>query len=234
MSLLSVSEVFSGYGETTILSGVSINVQPGETVTIIGPNGSGKSTLMKTIFGLLRPRSGGIRFQGESIVGLTPDQIARRGMCFMPQSDNVFPSLTVQENLEMGAFVRQDDFGPRLEEVYDLFPDLVPKRHAKAGSLSGGQRQMVAMARALMLDPVLLLLDEPSAGLSPKLVDTIMSKIQEINGSGVSILMVEQRAREALKLSDRGYILVTGQNRLEGKGEGLLEDEEVRRLYLGG
>ena len=234
MSLLSVSGVVSGYGETNILSGVSITVEPGETVAIIGPNGSGKSTLMKTIFGLLRPKQGEVVFRGENMVGLTPDQITRRGMCYMPQSDNVFPSLTVQENLEMGAFVRKDDFTPRLEEVYDLFPDLVPKRTAKAGSLSGGQRQMLALARALMLDPVLLLLDEPSAGLSPKLVDTIMGKIQEINRSGVSILMVEQRAREALKLSDRGYILVTGQNRLEGRGESLLDDEEVRRLYLGG
>jgi len=234
MSLLTVSGVVSGYGETDILTGVSITVQPGEVVAIIGPNGSGKSTLMKTIFGLLRPRRGEIVFRGESIVGLAPDQITRRGICYMPQSDNVFPSLTTHENLEMGAFIREDGFSSRLEEVYSLFPDLFLKRNARAGSLSGGQRQMLALARALMLDPTLLLLDEPSAGLSPKLVDTIMSKILEINRSGVSILMVEQRAREALKLSTRGYILAMGRNQMEGSGEGLLDNEEVRRLYLGG
>lgn len=234
MSLLSVSGVVSGYGETDILTGVSITVQPGEVVTIIGPNGSGKSTLMKTIFGLLRPRRGEIIFDDESIVGLSPDQITRRGICYMPQSDNIFPSLTVHENLEMGAFVREDGFSSRLDEVYGLFPDLVEKRNSRAGSLSGGQRQMLALARALMLDPTLLLLDEPSTGLSPKLVDVIMSKILDINRSGVSILMVEQRAREALRLSNRGYILATGQNRMEGEGDSLLNNEEVRRLYLGG
>ncbi|OGO03600.1 MAG: ABC transporter ATP-binding protein [Chloroflexi bacterium RBG_13_54_9] len=234
MSLLDVSGVVSGYGETDILTGVSITVQAGEVVAIIGPNGSGKSTLMKTIFGLLRPRRGEIIFHGESIAGLAPDHITRRGVCYMPQSDNVFPSLSTHENLEMGAFIREDGFSARLEEVYSLFPDLFSKRNARAGSLSGGQRQMLALARALMLDPTLLLLDEPSAGLSPKLVDTIMSKILEINRSGVSILMVEQRAREALKLSTRGYILAMGRNQMEGSGEGLLDNEEVRRLYLGG
>ncbi len=234
MSLLDVSGVVSGYGETDILTGVSITVQAGEVLTIIGPNGSGKSTLMKTIFGLLRPRRGEIVFRGESIVGLAPDQITRKGICYMPQTDNVFPSLTAQENLEMGAFIRKDVFSHRLEEVYMLFPDLYSKRSARAGSLSGGQRQMLALARALMLDPTLLLLDEPSAGLSPKLVDSIMGKILEINRFGVSILMVEQRAREALKLSTRGYILAMGRNRMEGSGESLLDNEEVRRLYLGG
>ncbi len=234
MSLLIVSGVVSGYGETDILTGVSIMVQPGEVVTIIGPNGSGKSTLMKTIFGLLRPRRGEIVFRGESIAGLAPDEITRRGVCYMPQTENVFPSLTTHENLEMGAFIRQDGFSSRLDEVYGLFPDLFSKRNARAGSLSGGQRQMLALARALMLDPTLLLLDEPSAGLSPKLVDNIMGKILEINHSGVSILMVEQRAREALKLSTRGYILAMGCNRMEGSGESLLDNEEVRRLYLGG
>jgi ABC-type branched-subunit amino acid transport system ATPase component len=234
MSLLTVSGVVSGYGETDILTGVSITVQAGEVVTIIGPNGSGKSTLMKTVFGLLRPRRGEITFRGENIVGLPPEQITRRGICYMPQCDNVFPSLTTHENLEMGAFIRGDGFSSQLEEVYSLFPDLFSKRNARAGSLSGGQRQMLALARALMLDPSLLLLDEPSAGLSPKLVDTIMSKITEINRSGVSILMVEQRAREALKLSTRGYILAMGRNQMEGSGEGLLDNDEVRRLYLGG
>jgi len=234
MSLLSVRGVSAGYEQMEILHDVSIEIRPGEIVTLIGPNGAGKSTLMKTVFGLLRPRHGSIRFKGDDITGLAPSLLVRRGVSYVPQVDNIFPSLTVDENLEMGAVVRTDDFRARLEEVLALFPNLLPKRRLKAGGLSGGERQMVAMCRALMLDPALLLLDEPSAGLSPVLVDAVFEKIESINRSGVAILLVEQSAREALRRSHRGYVLAGGQVRLEGAGPALLEDPEVGRLYLGG
>lgn len=233
MSLLQVDEVIAGYGETEILHSVSIAVGQGEIVCIIGPNGSGKSTLLKAILGLVRPKSGQVTFKGEDITGTAPERIVRKGICYVPQSSNVFPSLTIHENLEMGAFVRTDDFRQRLEEVYDLFPDLTGRRGERAGRLSGGQRQMLALARALMLDPILLLLDEPSAGLAPNLVNLVLEKIIGINSTGVAILLVEQNAREALKLSSRGYILASGQNQLEDRGERLLENPEVARLYLG-
>ena len=234
MSLLEVSEVVSGYGETEILHGVSIVVEEGEIVTIIGPNGSGKSTLLKSILGLLRPKKGRVRFQGEDITGMAPEAIVSKGLCYVPQSSNVFPSLSIQENLEMGAFVRTDDYRPRLTEVYELFPDLAGRRRERAGRLSGGQRQMLAVARALMLDPVLLLLDEPSAGLAPMMVTSVFEKIMGINSTGVAIVLVEQNARQALKLSSRGYVLAAGQNRLEDRGENLLKDPDVAKLYLGG
>ncbi|OGK77250.1 MAG: ABC transporter ATP-binding protein [Candidatus Rokubacteria bacterium GWC2_70_16] len=217
-----------------ILHDVSIEVRAGEIVTLIGPNGAGKSTLMKAVFGLLRPRRGAIRFEGRDITGLAPSALVGRGLSYVPQVDNVFPSLTVEENLEMGAVVRRDDFRARLEEVLALFPTLVPKRRLKVGGLSGGERQMVAMGRALMLDPRLLLLDEPSAGLAPVLVDTVFEKIEALNRTGLAILLVEQSAREALRRSHRGYVLAGGQVRLEGPGPALLEDAEVARLYLGG
>jgi ABC-type branched-subunit amino acid transport system ATPase component len=234
MSLLSVRGVSAGYEQMEILHDVSIEVQPGEIVTLIGPNGAGKSTLMKTVFGLLRPRQGSIVMDGDDITGLAPSLLVRRGLSYVPQVDNIFPSLTVDENLEMGAVVRTDDFRARLEEVLALFPNLLPKRRLKAGGLSGGERQMVAMCRALMLDPTLLLLDEPSAGLSPLLVDAVFEKIESINRGGVAILLVEQSAREALRRSHRGYVLAGGQVRLEGAGPALLDDPEVARLYLGG
>lgn len=234
MSLLSVRGVSAGYEQMEILHDVSIEIRPGEIVTLIGPNGAGKSTLMKTVFGLLRPRQGSIRLNGDDITGLAPSLLVRRGLSYVPQVDNIFPSLTVDENLEMGAVVRTDDFRPRLEEVLALFPNLLPKRRLKAGGLSGGERQMVAMCRALMLDPMLLLLDEPSAGLSPVLVDAVFEKIESINRGGVAILLVEQSAREALRRSHRAYVLAGGQVRLEGTGAALLEDPEVGRLYLGG
>ena len=234
MSLLSVQGVSAGYEQMEILHDVSIEIRPGEIVTLIGPNGAGKSTLMKTVFGLLRPRRGSIRLNGDDITGLAPSLLVRRGLSYVPQVDNVFPSLTVDENLEMGAVVRTDDIRARLEEVLALFPGLRPKRRLKAGGLSGGERQMVAMCRALMLDPTLLLLDEPSAGLSPLLVDSVFEKIEAINRSGVAILLVEQSAREALRRSHRGYVLAGGQVRLEGAGPALLENPEVGRLYLGG
>ena len=226
--------VSAGYEQMEILHDVSIEVRAGEIVTLIGPNGAGKSTLMKTAFGLLRPRRGAIRFEDTDITGLAPSALVRRGISYVPQVDNVFPSLTVEENLEMGAVVREDDVRPRLEEVLQLFPTLRAKRRVKAGGLSGGERQMVAMGRALMLDPRLLLLDEPSAGLSPVLVDTVFEKIETINRAGVAILLVEQSAREALRRSHRGYLLAGGQVRLEGPGPALLENPDVARLYLGG
>ena len=234
MALLDVRHVKSGYGEMTILHGISIRVDAGESVTLIGPNGAGKSTLLKTIFGLLMPSEGRILFDDTDITGLKPPALVRRGMSYVPQVDNVFPSLSVQENLEMGAFVRHDSFAARLEEVYTFFPTLRLKRKQRVGGLSGGERQMVAMGRGLMLDPRLLLLDEPSAGLSPRLVRMVFEKMAEINQTGVALLIVEQNAREALRLSHRGYVMASGQVRLEGESGQLLHNAEVGRLYLGG
>jgi len=234
MSLLQVSNIVAGYGETEILHGVSIAIEQGHIVTIIGPNGSGKSTLLKAIFGLVKPKKGQVIFQGRDITGLTPEAVVRQGLSYVPQSSNIFPSLSINENLEMGAFVRTDDFRQRLEEIYLLFPDLAGRRKDRAGTLSGGQRQMLALARALMLDPALLLLDEPSAGLSPNMVGSVFEKILGINRAGVAILLVEQNAREALQLSSRGYVLASGQNQLEDEGQKLLDNPDVARLYLGG
>jgi ABC-type branched-subunit amino acid transport system ATPase component len=234
LPLLDVREVTAGYGGMEILHGVSIRVDAGEMVTLIGPNGAGKSTLLKTIFGVLAPTRGDVRLRGQAISGLPPEAIVRRGVAYVPQVDNVFPSLTVEENLAMGAVTRRDDPSARMAAVAALFPTLAAKRRRKAGELSGGERQMVAMGRALMLDPALLLLDEPSAGLSPLVVEQVFTKIAEINGAGVAVLLVEQNAREALARSHRGYVLAAGQNRLEGPGPALLENAEVGRLYLGG
>ena len=234
MSLLTVSNIVAGYGETEILHGVSIAIEEGHIVTIIGPNGSGKSTLLKAIFGLVKPKQGQVLFQGKDITRLAPETVVRRGLCYVPQSSNIFPSLSINENLEMGAFIRTDDFRQRLEEIYLLFPDLAGRRKDRAGTLSGGQRQMLALARALMLDPALLLLDEPSAGLAPNLVGSVFEKILGINRAGVAILLVEQNAKEALQLSSWGYVLASGQNQLEDRGENLLSNPDVTRLYLGG
>ena len=224
----------AGYGQTEILHGVSIGVGEGEVVTIIGPNGCGKSTMIKAIAGLVRVRTGSVMFQGKEISANPPQQIVRQGLCYVPQTNNVFPSMSIRENLEMGAFTRDDDYRGRIEEMFDLFPDLGVKRGQKAGSLSGGQRQMLAIARALMLDPVLLLLDEPSAGLSPAMMATVFDLIKRINESGVSLLLVEQNAKEALGMSNRGYIMVSGENRLEDSGQDLLDNPEVGSIYLGG
>jgi ABC-type branched-subunit amino acid transport system ATPase component len=234
MVILSAEGITAGYGEVDILHRVDLQVKTGEIVSIIGPNGAGKSTLLKTIFGLLHPRQGRIILNNDNITGLRPDIIVRKGISYVPQVDNVFPSMTIQENLEMGAFIRADDFSHRLSEVYGLFPILEERKKQKVGQLSGGQRQMVAMGRALMLDPQILLLDEPSAGLAPLLVSHIFEKIEEINATGVAIVIVEQNAREALKMSHRGYVLAMGKNELEGEGQALLENEEIGRLYLGG
>lgn len=233
-ALLSVQDVRGGYGELDILHGVHLRVHESEIVCVIGPNGAGKSTLMKSIFGLVAVRDGRIVFRGEDITGLDPAQIVRKGVCYVPQTANVFPSLTVEENLEMGAFIREGSFRHKMEEMFELFPVLRERRRQKAGTMSGGQQQMVAMARALMLDPSLLLLDEPTAGLSPKFAEMVLEKVAEINRRGVSILMIEQNARAGLEISHRGYVLTTGRNRLDDTGRALLENEEVGRLFLGG
>ena len=234
MNILEVSDIVSGYTDLDILHGISIHIKPGEIISVIGPNGSGKSTLMKTIFGLLRIRSGEIIFKGDDITGIKPDAIVRKGLGYVPQEKEFFPSLTVLENLEMGAFIRSDDISGSLERVYDLFPVLKEKQRIKAGSMSGGEQRMVGVGRALMLSPDLLLLDEPSAGLAPVMRDMVFGKLTEINESGTSILIVEQNAKRSLGISDRGYVLEMGKNRFEGPGEELLENEDVLRLYLGG
>lgn len=232
--LLQVEDVHAGYiKDLDILQGVHFRVDPGELVVVIGPNGAGKSTLAKTIFGLLTPHKGSIVFQGKSIVGLKSNQIVQLGMCYVPQIANVFPSLSVEENLEMGAFVRSGSLKELKDQIFALFPRLVERRKQRAGTLSGGERQQLAMGRALMLQPDLLILDEPSAALSPQLVTSVFEIIQQINRAGTSIILVEQNARKALALADRGYVLETGRDRFEGRGEDLLNDPKVGELYLG-
>lgn len=232
--LLSMEGLSGGYGDADILHDVSLSVGRGEIVVIVGPNGAGKSTAMKAVFGLLRVRRGHIWFNGSAITGWSPDRIVRHGICYVPQVDNVFRDMTVHENLEMGAFIRKGALTAALDRVYGLFPDLRDKRREAAGRLSGGQRQMVAMGRALMLDPKLLLLDEPTAGLSPKYMDTIFDIVRDVRDDGVAILLVEQHAKQALALGDRGYVLATGRNRREGTGAALLADPEIAQLFLGG
>ena len=235
MIILRADNITSGYTkEVNILNDVNIRLKSGQIVSVIGPNGAGKSTLLKTIFGILKPSNGKIMLKEAEITGMKPDKVAKKGISYVPQVDNVFPSLTIQENLEMGAFIRNDDYSQRLNEIYELFPVLGERKKQKAGQLSGGQRQMVAMGRALMVDPTVLLLDEPSAGLSPKLVDMIFEKIIDVNKTGVSMIIVEQNAREALKMADHGYVLAMGRNVLDDSGDALLANEEVGRLYLGG
>jgi ABC-type branched-subunit amino acid transport system ATPase component len=231
--VLEASELVSGYGEVEILHGVSLRLDKGEIVAIIGPNGAGKSTFMKAVFGLLKVKSGTVRLEGEDVTGTPPERIVCKGMCYVPQSENVFPSLSIRENLEMGAFTRKDGYRQRLEEVCGLFPDLAQRPQLRAGKLSGGQRQMLAVARALMLDPRVLLLDEPTASLAPKMVEDIFATIRSINQTGVAILIVEQNAKEALSICHRAYVLASGHNRLEGTGPELLASEEVGKLYLG-
>jgi ABC-type branched-subunit amino acid transport system ATPase component len=235
MIILEAENITAGYTtEVNILSEVDIRLKSGQIVSVIGPNGAGKSTLLKTIFGILKPTNGKISLKQEDITGLKPDKVAKKGISYVPQVNNVFPSLTIQENLDMGAFIRDDDYSQRLNEIYELFPVLGERKKQKAGQLSGGQRQMVAMGRALMVDPQVLLLDEPSAGLAPNLVEMIFEKIIDINKTGVSMIIVEQNAREALKMADHGYVLAMGRNVLDDTGEALLANEEVGRLYLGG
>ncbi len=233
--ILQVTDVYAGYvRDLDILQGVNFTVYPGELVAIIGPNGAGKSTLAKTIFGLLTPRQGSIQFKGEAIVGLKSNQIVQRGMCYVPQIANVFPSLTVEENLEMGAFVSNAPLKPLKENIFETFPRLAERRRQRAGTLSGGERQMLAMGRSLMLQPSLLLLDEPSAALSPLLVNEVFERIKQVNQTGTAIALVEQNARRALAMADRGYVLDGGRDRVEGAGAALLNDPQVAELYLGG
>ena len=240
MALLEALEVVAGYGETNILHGVSIKVDDGEIVTIIGPNGCGKSTLMKTLAGLVRVKSGSVSFKGEDISGSPPERVVGKGLCYVPQSANIFASLSIRENLEMGAFLRKDDYRGRISDMFELFPDLALDPGRKAQTLSGGQRQMLAIARALMLDPSLLLLDEPSAGLSPAMFGLVFERLLlinkggGINATGVAMLLVEHNAREALQMSSRGYVMVNGENRLEDTGPELLSNPEISQLYLGG
>ena len=228
--MLSAENIFSGYGETPVVQDVSVSAASGEIVVIIGPNGCGKSTLLKTIFGLIKPVSGKIFFNNEDITGSKPFELVGKGMGFVPQTENVFPGLSVMENLEMGGYTRKSlDFN----EIFGIFPLLQERKKEKASSLSGGERQMLAIARALMTKPELLLLDEPSAGLAPKMVEVVMGKIKEIKDGGSSVLLVEQNAKSALRIADRGYIMVMGKTVYEGKANEILDHKEIGRLYLG-
>jgi ABC-type branched-subunit amino acid transport system ATPase component len=234
--LLAAEGIHAGYGKLEILHDVSLEVRPGEIVSIIGPNGAGKSTAFKSIVGLLRPRAGTVRFKGQNITGLRPDVVLRRGLAYVPQGRIVFPQMTVLENLEMGAYIERDGarVAAALERVYALFPVLAERRKQKAGTMSGGEQQMVAIARALMTTPSLILLDEPSLGLAPRFVALIFDKLGEMRGAGYTLMLVEQNATRALAIADRGYVLELGRNRFHGRGRELLEDPEVKRLYLGG
>src|SRR5215813_7402012 len=236
--VLSVRDIKAGYVDENVLHGVSIDVPRGEVVAVIGPNGSGKSTLLKTIYGLLRPRGGSVVFRDNNgathnLVGLPPHAITQLGVNLVPQLANVFAEMSVRENLEVGAFVHRGRFEDRLAAVLDTFPALASRLSRRAATLSGGQRQMLGIARALIAEPHLLVLDEPSAGLAPQVVDEVFGTIKDINARGVSILMVEQNARQCLAMSDHGYVLDMGQNRIRGTGEELLNDKEVIELYLG-
>ncbi|MGR3575728.1 MAG: ABC transporter ATP-binding protein [Sagittula sp.] len=224
-----------GYGKgPDILHDCTIAVEKGEIAVIVGPNGAGKSTAMKAVFGMLDVRSGAVRLDGHDITQLTPQDRVARGMGFVPQTSNIFTSMTVEENLEMGAFIRTDDYRTTMEQVYDLFPILREKRRQPAGELSGGQRQQVAVGRALMTKPTVLMLDEPTAGVSPIVMDELFDRIIEVARTGISILMVEQNARQALEITDKGYVLVQGANAYTGTGRELLADPEVRKSFLGG
>jgi len=234
--LLRAEGITAGYGKMAILHDVTLEVRPGEMVSVIGPNGAGKSTAFKTIVGFLRPSTGRVVFDGHDITGLRPDQVLPRGLAYVPQGRIVFPQMTVRENLEMGAYIERDPgrILEALERVHALFPILGDRKNQKAGTLSGGEQQMVAIARALMTAPKLIMLDEPSLGLSPKFVTAIFDKLVEMKQIGFTLMVVEQNAARALAVADRGYVLELGRNRFEGAGPVLLDDPEVKRLYLGG
>ncbi len=234
MSFLLAEKMTGGYGGADILHECTIAAEKGEIAVIVGPNGAGKSTAMKAVFGMLDLRLGSVYLDGEDITRLTPQDRVSRGMAFVPQNNNVFPSMSVEENLEMGAFLRRDDIAGTMEQVFSLFPILKEKRRQNAGELSGGQRQQVAVGRALMTQPQLLMLDEPTAGVSPIVMDELFDRIIEVAKTGISILMVEQNARQALNIADKGYVLVQGRNRYTDTGEALLNDPEVRKSFLGG
>lgn len=234
MSFLSGENLVGGYGGADILKGCSIDVNAGEIAVIVGPNGAGKSTAMKALLGMLDLRQGEVRFRDKDISGLTPQDRIAEGIAFVPQTSNVFTSMTVYENLEMGAFLRDDDISATIEQIYELFPILAQKRNQLAGELSGGQRQQVAVGRALMSQPEVLMLDEPTAGVSPIVMDELFDRILEVRQTGVAVLMVEQNARQALQIADRGFVLVVGENRHTDTGAALLANPEVRRSFLGG
>jgi len=234
MTFLSGENLVVGYGAADILHGCSIDVNKGEIAVIVGPNGSGKSTAMKALFGMLTLKSGSVKIDGEDITSVSVFERVKKGMAFVPQTNNVFASLTVEENLEMGAFLQKDDFSSTIDEVYSLFPVLREKRKQEAGELSGGQRQQVAVGRALMTKPQVLMLDEPTAGVSPIIMDELFDRIIEISKRGISILMVEQNAKQALNIADKGFVLTQGVNKFSGTGISLLSNPEVRKSFLGG
>ncbi|MFC4542902.1 ABC transporter ATP-binding protein [Halosolutus amylolyticus] len=232
--VLALDAVDSGYGEVQVLDDCTLHLDAGEIVCLIGPNGAGKSTVLKTAFGMLSPWTGSVRYHDREIGGLAPEDIVREGIGFVPQTENVFGSLTIEENLRMGGVARDDDLDPVLETLYDRFPLLDEKRSAKARNLSGGQRQVLALARALVMEPDVLLIDEPSAGLAPNTADDVFADVQEVNAMDTAILMVEQNAKKGLGISDRGYVLDQGTVRFEDEADALLDNEEVSKLYLGG
>ena len=234
MGVLDVAGLDAGYGDLRILTGVEVTVADGEYVTIVGPNGAGKSTVMKTVLGLATHIDGEILLDDDPVHDDATDEIIRKGVSYVPQTENLFPTMTVRENLEMGAYIYDEVPGERLADVFERFPILEERQRQRAGTMSGGQQQMLAMGSALMVDPDVLLLDEPSAGLAPDLVDEMFDRIDEINDAGTAVLMVEQNATEALRRCDRGYVLVNGKNAYEGPGRELLADEEVRQRFLGG
>ena len=234
MSLLAASDIYGGYGGADILNGVSLRVEPGEIVTVVGANGAGKSTFIKALAGLVTIRSGTVRFNGKDITGIAPENAARIGISYVPQEHNVFTSMSVTENLEMGAFLCSDDYSGQLENIFTLFPRLRERRSQPVWQMSGGERQMVAMGRALMVEPKLLMLDEPTAGLSPLFMDQVFEQVKQINALGIGILMVEQNAKQALAVSDRGYVLAMGRNRYEDRADKMLENREIAEMFLGG